>query len=55
MPFISDVESLIEMVAPYADTIWVYALTMEAEEDRNWQNVRGILHSHFSETTEWYI
>jgi DNA repair photolyase len=54
MPFITDVEELISEVAPYADTIWVYGLSMHAEEDRNWGNVRGILNQHFPEMTENY-
>lgn len=54
MPFISVVESLIEMIATYADTIWLYGLSMESEEDRNWQNVRDILDRHFPELTEKY-
>jgi DNA repair photolyase len=47
MPSITDVAALIEMAAPYADTIYVYALSMEAEGDRNWQNLQGILNAHF--------
>ena len=54
MPFITDVESLLEMVAPYADTIWFYGLSMESEDDRNWQNVRAVLDHHFPEMTEQY-
>jgi DNA repair photolyase len=54
MPFITDVESLIEMVVPYADTIWIYALSMEKKEDRNWQNVKRILDRHFPDMTEKY-
>lgn len=54
MPFITDVAALIEMVAPYADSIWIYGLRMEAEGDRNWQNVRSILDRHFPELAERY-
>jgi DNA repair photolyase len=43
MPFLTDVSSLIAKVAPYADAIWIYALRMETEKDRNWRNVQGIL------------
>lgn len=55
MPFITDVRQLIEMVAPYADTIWIYALSMKREEDRNWQNLNRILNRHFPDLTERYI
>jgi DNA repair photolyase len=54
MPFITDVGQLIEMVAPYADTIWIYGLSMEKERDRNWQNVKRILNRHFPDLTEKY-
>jgi DNA repair photolyase len=54
MPFITDVESLIEMVAQYSDTIRIYRLSMEDDQDRNWQNVRGILDHDFPELTEQY-
>jgi DNA repair photolyase len=54
MPFISDVESLIDMVAPYADTIWFYGLSMEDEQGRNWQNLRAILARHFPQMAKQY-
>ncbi len=54
MPFITDVESLIDMVEPYSDTIWLYALNMKEKEDKNWQNIREILDSNYPEMTEQY-
>jgi DNA repair photolyase len=54
MPFLTDVEALIEMVAPFADRIWIYPLSMEAEEDRNWRYVKEILDRHLPELTERY-
>jgi DNA repair photolyase len=54
MPFISDVRALIDLVAPYADTIWIYGLSLKAEEDRNWHNLRDILERHFPELVEPY-
>jgi DNA repair photolyase len=54
MPFITDVERLVERLTSWADTIWVYALSMEAEEERNWRNVEGILDRHFPEMVEPY-
>jgi DNA repair photolyase len=54
MPFFSDLEVLVEIVEPYANTIWVYALSMQRESDRNWQFVREILDHHFPELTEFY-
>ena len=54
MPFITDVESLIEYVAPYSDTIWIYRLLMESEQSANWHNVQSILNLHFPDLTEQY-
>jgi DNA repair photolyase len=47
MPFITNVEALIETVGPCADTIWIYSLSMDQESDRNWQFTSDILASHF--------
>jgi DNA repair photolyase len=54
MPFISDVGRLVEMVAGCADTVWVYALSMESEDDPNWRNVEAVLDTHFVGLTEPY-
>ena len=54
MPFITDVESLIEYVAPYSDTIWIYRLSLESEDSANWRNVQSLLNLHFPELTEQY-
>jgi DNA repair photolyase len=54
MPFITDIEACIEMVAPYADTIWFYALSMVSEGDRNWQYILNILKRHYPELTEQF-
>lgn len=54
MPFITRVESLIEAVAPYSNTIWIYRLKMESEESRNWRSVKSIIDQHFPELTEQY-
>lgn len=54
MPFLTGVRRLVGMVAAWVDTIWVYALSMETEEGRNWQNVQGILDRHLPEMAEPY-
>jgi len=54
MPFITDVKSLTEHVSPFSDTIWIYRLQMDSEEDANWRNVQSILNQHFPELTEKY-
>jgi DNA repair photolyase len=47
MPFITDVDILIDTWAPVADTIWIYALGIEAESDLNWKNTESILRQSF--------
>lgn len=52
IPFLTHTESLVRMVAPYADGVWVYRLSVRSEQDRNWRNVRGVLHRHFPDLAE---
>ena len=47
IPYITDVTPLIDMLAPHTDVIWIYGLSIKERSDRNWQNVQGILNSHF--------
>jgi DNA repair photolyase len=54
MPFITDVEACIEMVASYADTIWFYGLSVNSEVDRNWQHLHHILDCHYPDCIEQY-
>ncbi len=54
MPFITDLESLIEAVRAYSDTIWIYRLHMELETSPNWRNVKAILNQHFPGLVEQY-
>jgi DNA repair photolyase len=54
MPFITDAEACIEMVASYADTLWFYALNINSESDRNWQHLCQILEYHYPNHVEQY-
>lgn len=54
MPFITDVKALIEGLAGWADSIWVYALQVESEEKPNWNNLEHILGDHFPELANEY-
>jgi DNA repair photolyase len=47
IPYITDVIPLIDMLAPHADVIWIYGLSMLHRTDQSWQNVESILESHF--------
>ena len=49
IPYITKVVPLIELLAPHADVIWVYGLSIQERSDPNWLNVEGILEQHFSE------
>jgi len=54
MPYITNVEACIEMVAPYADTIWFYALSMKTEQETNWKSIHKILVRYYPELVESY-
>ena len=51
IPFVTDAESVVRAVAPYADSIWVYGLRIRNEQDSNWQNVLTVLRKHFPALT----
>jgi DNA repair photolyase len=52
IPYITDVKPLIETLAPHADVIWIYGLSIQERSDRSWQNVQGILHNCFPDLKE---
>ena len=54
MPFLTDVENLIDLAIPYADSIWLYPLKMESESHRNWQNLLAVLRREFPDLAEPY-
>lgn len=47
MPYITDVDVLINQVHPQADSIWIYPLKIDSIENQNWKNTRPILEQHF--------
>lgn len=47
VPYITDVIPLIESLVPLTDIIWIYGISIEKRSDRIWENVKGILESHF--------
>jgi len=51
IPFVTDTESAIRAVAPYAESVWVYGLRARCEQDQNWQNVLAVLRTHFPTLT----
>ncbi len=52
IPYITDVTSLIDMVAPYTDKIWIYGLSMLTRTDQDWKNVETILENHYPDLIE---
>jgi len=52
MPFITDVEVLIDEVRPFVDSIWINPLSIGSVEDKNWKKIRPILEEHFPEILE---
>ena len=47
IPYITDVIPLLDMVAPHADKIWIYALSILNGTDQNWQHVESIFENHY--------
>lgn len=54
MPFITDVQALVEAVAPYVDAIWVQRLGFASEQARSWQRLQAVLDRHFPDLTGPY-
>lgn len=49
MPFLTEVDQLIERLHPLADTIWFYALEMKSENDINWQDTHQVIRQNYPE------
>ena len=52
VPYITDVKGLIDWLAPHADAIWIYGLSIDQRLDRNWRNLKIILQEYFPESSE---
>ena len=52
IPYITNVEKLIDMLTPYTEAIWIYGLSIVDQTDQNWRNIQGILNNHFSHQKE---
>ena len=52
IPYITDAIQLIDMLAPCADVIWIYGLSINDRSGQNWLNIQRILRSQFSELFE---
>jgi len=49
MPYLTDVNALIKMAAPYTGSIWVERLHPPREDDINWRNIQDALKENFPE------
>jgi DNA repair photolyase len=47
IPYISEVKTLLERIAPFSDKIWIYALSILSQEEQSWSNVKNILNLYF--------
>ncbi len=47
MPLVTDLERLIEMLIPHADTVWFYRLDVKSKDDQNWKNIMRIMQDNF--------
>ena len=52
IPYITDVISLIEILIPYVDNIWIFCLEIGDGLTRHWLNVKRILKVHFPDLSE---
>lgn len=39
IPYITDAIQLVDMLAPYTDTIWIYGLSIKDRSGQNWLNI----------------
>ncbi len=54
MPEITDVEAILQTVAPLVNHVYVYRLRMKAETDANWRSIEPILRAHDPERANRY-
>lgn len=47
IPYVTDVDPLIDALAEHAERIWVYGLSILDRSERSWRNVEPILDNHF--------
>jgi DNA repair photolyase len=52
IPYITDAIQLIDMLAPCADVIWIYGLSIIDRSDENWLNMKKILSCEFPDLLE---
>lgn len=48
IPYLTDVEPLIDLLESCTDKIWIYGISMQDRSNRSWMNVQNILNNHYS-------
>jgi len=52
IPHITDAMTLVDDLAPTADVVWVYGLSIQGAQQRCWSNVKDVLSRNFPELKE---
>lgn len=52
MPYITDINPLIDLLAEHTEKIWIYGLSILNRSDQNWRNVERVLENHFPDLKE---
>lgn len=52
IPYITDTLPLVDMLAPYTDSIWIYGLSIMDRSGQDWLNVQEILNREFPDLVE---
>ena len=50
-PYTTDCDAIGRCARPHADTIWIYGRSVNERASRGWDNVQGILDTHFPDLT----
>lgn len=52
VPYVTDAISLIELLEPLTDTIWIYGISFADRLEQNWLNTQDILKRNFPDASE---
>jgi len=52
IPYITNVEPLVDVLAPHTNMIWIYGLSIQERSDQNWKNLQRILNRDFQNLKE---
>jgi len=49
IPYLADLEPLIDQLASITDVIWIYGISINKRSDPSWKNIEVILNSYYSD------